>query len=61
MQASEIDQIIAARDASGLLAAEAYMIVHHPQWQLAKKWLEAGEIGQLAPCGCGVFASVLKI
>lgn len=47
MQASEIDQIIAARDASGLLAAEAYMIVHHPQWQLAKKWLEAGEIGQL--------------
>jgi predicted dehydrogenase len=47
MQASEIDQIIAARDASGLIAAEAYMIVHHPQWQLAKKWLEAGEIGQL--------------
>lgn len=47
MQASEIDQIIAARDASGLLAAEAYMIVHHPQWQRAKAWLEAGEIGQL--------------
>lgn len=47
MQASEIDQIIAARDASGLLAAEAYMIVHHPQWQLAKTWLEAGEIGTL--------------
>ena len=23
------------------------MIVHHPQWQLAKKWLEAGEIGTL--------------
>lgn len=47
LQASEIDQIIAARNASGLLAAEAYMIVHHPQWQLAKTWLEAGEIGQL--------------
>ncbi len=47
LQANEIDQIIAARDASGLLAAEAYMIVHHPQWQLAKTWLEAGEIGQL--------------
>ena len=47
MQADEIDQIIAARDASGLLAAEAYMIVHHPQWQRAKHWLEAGEIGQL--------------
>lgn len=47
LQASEIDQIIAARDASGLLAAEAYMIVHHPQWQRAKAWLEAGEIGTL--------------
>ncbi|MES2434448.1 MAG: Gfo/Idh/MocA family oxidoreductase [Pseudomonadota bacterium] len=47
LQAAEIDQIIAARDASGLLAAEAYMIVHHPQWQLAKKWLEDGEIGTL--------------
>ncbi|WP_299481079.1 Gfo/Idh/MocA family oxidoreductase [Cypionkella sp.] len=47
LEANQIDQIIAARDASGLLAAEAYMIVHHPQWQLAKKWLEAGEIGQL--------------
>lgn len=47
MQADQIDQIIAARDASGLLAAEAYMVVHHPQWQRAKQWLEAGEIGTL--------------
>ncbi len=47
MKADEIDQIIAARDASGLLAAEAYMIVHHPQWQRAKAWLDAGEIGTL--------------
>jgi predicted dehydrogenase len=47
MKAREIDQIIAARDRSGLLAAEAYMIVHHPQWQRAKAWYEAGEIGTL--------------
>lgn len=47
LHADEIDQIIAARDASGLLAAEAYMIVHHPQWHRAKQWLEAGEIGTL--------------
>lgn len=47
MQAEEIDQIIAARDRSGLLAAEAYMIVHHPQWQRAKEWFEGGEIGTL--------------
>ncbi len=47
MKAAEIDTIIAARDRSGLLAAEAYMIVHHPQWQRAKEWFEAGEIGDL--------------
>jgi predicted dehydrogenase len=47
MQAVEIDRIIAARDYSGLLAAEAYMIVHHPQWQRAKEWLAVGEIGTL--------------
>ncbi len=47
LKTAEVDQIIAARDASGLLAAEAYMIVHHPQWQRAKEWLEAGEIGKL--------------
>ena len=47
LRAEQIDQIIAARDASGLLAAEAFMIVHHPQWQRAKEWLDAGEIGQL--------------
>jgi predicted dehydrogenase len=47
LKAREIDQIIAARDRTGLLAAEAYMIVHHPQWQRAKDWFEAGEIGDL--------------
>jgi predicted dehydrogenase len=47
LAAEQIDQIIAARDASGLLAAEAYMIVHHPQWHRAKEWFEAGEIGDL--------------
>ncbi len=47
MHADEIDQIIAARDATGLLAAEAYMIVHHPQWQRARDWVASGEIGTL--------------
>lgn len=47
MKAEEIDLLIAARDRTGLLAAEAYMIVHHPQWHRAKEWLEAGEIGEL--------------
>lgn len=47
LKADEIGAIIAERDRTGLLAAEAFMIVHHPQWLRAKEWLEAGEIGQL--------------
>lgn len=47
LHAAEIDALIAARDRTGLVAAEAYMIVHHPQWQRAKEWLEGGEIGTL--------------
>lgn len=47
LKAHEIDRIIAARDTSGLLAAEGFMIVHHPQWRRAKEWLDAGEIGTL--------------
>jgi predicted dehydrogenase len=47
MRADEIDQIIAARDAAGLLAAEAYMIVFHPQWQRARALVEQGAIGRV--------------
>jgi predicted dehydrogenase len=47
LQAEEIDRLIAVRDASGLLAAEAYMIVHHPQWQRAREWVQGGEIGRV--------------
>lgn len=47
MQASEFDSVIAARDAADKLAAEAYMVVHHPQWQKAKALFEDGAIGQL--------------
>lgn len=47
MRAAEIDPLIAARDASGLLAAEAYMIVHHPQWQRARSLYHEGAIGML--------------
>jgi predicted dehydrogenase len=47
MQAHEVDRLIALRDRTGLVAAEAYMIVHHPQWQRAKALLQDGAIGQL--------------
>ena len=47
LRAAEIDRLIARRDATGLLAAEAYMIVHHPQWQRARALLADGAIGTL--------------
>ncbi|WP_149140788.1 Gfo/Idh/MocA family protein [Gemmobacter caeruleus] len=47
MQAAEFDALIAARDASGRLVAEAYMIVHHPQWQKARALIAEGAIGRL--------------
>lgn len=47
MEAAEFDALIAARDKSGLLAAEAYMIVHHPQWQRVRDLVQGGEIGKL--------------
>ena len=45
MQAGEIDELINLRDRAGVLVAEAYMIVHHPQWHYAKELVDAGEIG----------------
>lgn len=48
MQAPEFDQLIAKRDETGVLAAEAYMIVHHPQWHLVRQLIADGAIGRLA-------------
>ncbi|MBT7416275.1 MAG: Gfo/Idh/MocA family oxidoreductase, partial [Rhodobacteraceae bacterium] len=55
MQASDIDELIALRDSAGLMLVEAYMIVHHPQWQYAKALFESGVIGDLVQVD-GVFS-----
>ncbi|MFN7052983.1 MAG: Gfo/Idh/MocA family protein, partial [Gemmobacter sp.] len=47
LKAAEFDQLIAARDASGLVVAEAYMIVHHPQWQKVRDLIATGAIGRV--------------
>ncbi|WP_220748445.1 MULTISPECIES: Gfo/Idh/MocA family protein [Jannaschia] len=47
MSEAEIAPLIAARDRTGLQAAEAYMIVHHPQWALVRDLLSDGAIGRL--------------
>ncbi|WP_375280441.1 Gfo/Idh/MocA family protein [Pseudooctadecabacter sp.] len=48
MQAALIDPLIALRNKTGLQASEAYMIVHHPQWQRVRHLLADGAIGALA-------------
>ena len=47
MRADQIDPLIALRDQTGLLAAEAYMIVHHPQWQRCRELVRSGAIGRV--------------
>lgn len=47
MTAAEIDPLIALRDKTGLHCAEAYMVVHHPQWHRARALLREGAIGKL--------------
>ena len=48
LAAGDIDRLIAARDASGLVAAEAFMVCHHPQWHRLRLLLADGAIGPLA-------------
>ena len=47
LAASDFDQLISARDAAGKLAAEAFMIVHHPQFIRARELVQGGAIGKL--------------
>lgn len=51
LKASEFDALIAARDASGLLAAEAFMIVHHPQLIRARQIIADGTLGRIRHIG----------
>ena len=47
MRSEDFDALIAARDAAGVLVAEAFMIVHHPQWQRVRQLLADGAVGRL--------------
>ena len=47
MSAAEIDELIALRDSTGLMAAEAFMIVQHPQFQRARQLVQDGAIGRI--------------
>jgi len=47
MNAGEIDALIEARDANGVVIGEAFMVATHPQWLWTKAAIEEGKIGQL--------------
>ena len=47
MRAEEINELIKLRNDTGLLVAEAYMIVHHPQWHKVKEIVQSGVLGEL--------------
>ena len=44
----EVDQMIAAKNASGLALAEAFMYRHHPQTKLATQWIKDGHLGDVS-------------
>ncbi len=47
LAATEIDQLVAARDRTGRLIAEAFMVAHHPQWARVRSLLDECVIGPL--------------
>lgn len=47
LAAQEFDQLEAAAAKAGRLCAEAFMIVHHPQFARARDIVQGGEIGNL--------------
>lgn len=47
LRAEDIAPLIAARDRAGVVVAEAFMVRHHPQWDVVRDWIAAGRIGRL--------------
>ncbi|MEM9318774.1 MAG: Gfo/Idh/MocA family oxidoreductase [Pseudomonadota bacterium] len=47
MEDADFDRLLAARDVTGRLIAEAYMPVHHPQWARARDLIQDGTLGDL--------------
>ncbi|RIK84118.1 MAG: oxidoreductase [Hyphomicrobiales bacterium] len=47
LKAADIGPAIAARERNRVLVAEAFMVVHHPQWAKVRALIAAGAIGRL--------------
>jgi predicted dehydrogenase len=48
LDAKEAARLIAARDRSGRLVAEAFMVRFHPQWRRAREIVRSGAIGEVS-------------
>ncbi len=47
LNAAEAHALVEARDASGVLVQEAFMVRYHPQWLRAREIVRSGKIGDL--------------
>src|SRR5262249_48317027 len=47
LNAQEARALLAARDRSGVLIQEAFMVRTHPQWLGVREWVRQGRIGEL--------------
>ncbi|WP_350333198.1 Gfo/Idh/MocA family protein [Coralliovum pocilloporae] len=47
LEASAVDALIDARDRSGLVVSEAFMVTYHPQWLKVRELIASGAIGTL--------------
>lgn len=47
LDAEEASTLVEARDRTGMVIAEAFMVRHHPQWQKARELVKSGRIGKL--------------
>jgi predicted dehydrogenase len=47
LDADQARRLLAAREASGKLVAEAFMVRYHPQWRRAREIVRSGAIGEI--------------
>ncbi|CAE6965183.1 Gfo/Idh/MocA family protein [Paraburkholderia domus] len=47
MEAAQVRELIALRDATGLVCGEAFMVAHHPQWAFVRDRIADGTLGNL--------------
>ncbi|GAB5097499.1 Gfo/Idh/MocA family protein [Caballeronia sp. HLA56] len=51
MDAAQVRELIALRDATGLMCGEAFMVAHHPQWAFVRERIADGTLGELELVG----------